>query len=121
MVKNIGGEGRILRVCDLCGGVDDHPRHTIAGDASPPNADTVQKVKAAGLSADDYALALEQLYEPGEYRHMDCCREAGCPDGTCDLVTSGAEDKRGKQLLDHLTALHELATETDEIVKGAAE
>jgi hypothetical protein len=36
-------------------------------------------------------------------RHMDCCREAGCPDGTCNEVTKGAEDKRGPALVKHLT------------------
>jgi hypothetical protein len=35
-------------------------------------------------------------------RHMDCCREAGCPDGTCDLVTAGAEDLRGSDLVEHI-------------------
>ena len=36
-------------------------------------------------------------------RHMDCCREAGCPTGACDEVTAGAEDLRGEELLEHLT------------------
>jgi hypothetical protein len=35
-------------------------------------------------------------------RHMDCCRQAGCPDGTCDEITKGAETKTGDALLRHI-------------------
>lgn len=71
------GGGRPVRFCPVCKQADDHPHHLWAG-------------------------------EPDEIaRHMDCCREAGCPDGRCDVVTAGAEDKRGADLADHVTALHE--------------
>jgi len=67
-------EERPIRSCDLCGGEDNHPRHVIA------------------------------LADGGTHtRHMDCCREAGCPDGTCDEVTKGAEKLRGDELVQHLT------------------
>ena len=65
---------RPVRGCDICGISDDHPRHVIG-------------------TADGGTLM----------RHMDCCREAGCPDGTCDEVTAGAEDLRGDELVQHLT------------------
>jgi hypothetical protein len=38
---------------------------------------------------------------------MDCCAAAGCPDGTCNTQTAGAEDKRGAELLAHLVSLAE--------------
>jgi hypothetical protein len=35
--------------------------------------------------------------------HLDCCRSVGCPDGSCPIITSGAEDLRGEDLRSHLT------------------
>ena len=67
-------DARPVRSCSLCGQQDDHPRHVIA---------------APDGSVDD--------------RHMDCCRSAGCPDGSCGEVTKGAEDLRGDDLVKHLT------------------
>jgi hypothetical protein len=106
MAANIG-DGRALRVCDLCGGVDDHPRHVLAGgdpDAYPkPSPETVRRVLEAS-PADDADRLLGDLLDTGTSdRHMDCCRNAGCPDGSCDTVTAGAEDLRGVELLNHLT------------------
>lgn len=66
-------ENRPLRSCDICGVEDDHPRHVYATDDGGT-----------------------------QMRHMDCCREAGCPDGTCVEVTAGAEELRGDELLEHL-------------------
>lgn len=101
------GSGRILRVCDLCGGVDDHPRHVFAGgqpDVWPtPSDDIVAKVIAAAPADEAARLVKELLDTSSTDRHMDCCRTAGCPDGTCHQVTAGAEDLRGGDLLAHLT------------------
>jgi hypothetical protein len=48
---------------------------------------------------------LRELLDTGSSdRHLDCCREARCPDGSCDLVTAGAEYLTGADLLDHLQA-----------------
>ena len=69
---------RPIRSCDVCGGEDNHPRHVTA-------------------LADGGTLM----------RHMDCCREAGCPDGSCDEVTKGAEELRGDELVQHLTSRSE--------------
>jgi hypothetical protein len=69
---------RPTRPCDVCGIEDADPRHVIA--------------------LDDGGTQM---------RHMDCCREAGCPTGACDEVTAGAEDLRGDELLEHLTSRSE--------------
>jgi hypothetical protein len=121
VTANIGG-GRRLRVCDLCGGVDDHPRHVVAGsipgDAVAPqiSQDIADRVLEAAPREDATRL-LRDLYDPSTSdRHMDCCRQAGCPDGTCDLVTAGAENKRGAALLKHLTSVRESLA--DDAVKG---
>lgn len=102
------GNGRMLRVCDLCGGVDDSPRHVIAGGVpdqfAPPSEDVINAVLEAA-PADDRGRLLRDLMDTSSSdRHLDCCREAGCPDGTCPKLTAGAESKRDGALLKHLTA-----------------
>lgn len=102
------GEGRPLRVCDLCGGVDDHPRHVIAGpdrDRFPRVPDKIVDQVLANAPAADRGRLLRDLMDSGSSdRHMDCCRAHGCPDGSCDQLTAGAEDLRGAELLQHLVA-----------------
>lgn len=102
------GDGRPLRVCDICGGVDDHPRHIIAGavrDTFPRVADHVVDQVLANAPEEWRGRLLRDLLDTGSSdRHLDCCRDAGCPDGSCDLVTQGAEQLRGGELLDHLSA-----------------
>lgn len=111
--KNIGG-GRLVRVCDLCGGVDDHPRHVVAGDPGigPPDPELVQRIlNADNVASEDKPALLADLYDTALLlRHLDCCREAGCPDGTCDAQTAGAGSKTGKAMLDHLMARSEGGT-----------
>jgi hypothetical protein len=100
------GDGRTLRVCDVCGGVDDHPRHVLAGIVAdsfePPSQATLQRV--IDNSPDDQMARLvsELTDRSSQDRHMDCCRVVGCPDGICNVQTVGAEDLRGVQLLEHL-------------------
>ena len=107
MAINIGN-GRLVRVCDLCGGVDDHPRHVIAGGTPgvypPPSDDIVNRVIAAAPDGDRARLVRDLMDTGSSDRHMDCCREAGCPDGTCTTQTAGAENERGAALLEHLVA-----------------
>lgn len=71
-----GNAPRPIRFCPLCKIADDHPRHAV-DDGGDPNVSP----------------------------HMDCCRDAGCPDGTCDILTKGAEGLAGKDFLDHLIGL----------------
>jgi hypothetical protein len=97
MPENIGG-GRALRVCDLCGGVDDHPRHVLTG------VEMIARVLEQA-PAEEAARLVRELVDTGSQdRHMDCCRAAGCPAGTCGPQTAGAEDLRGGDLLAHLVA-----------------
>ena len=103
-MSDLIGGGRPLRVCDLCGAVDDHPRHVLSGGDGWPRPDRtiVDKVMAAA-PADQRARLVDELLDTGvSDRHMDCCRAAGCPDGTCNTQTAGAEMLRGAGLLAHL-------------------
>jgi hypothetical protein len=107
MPENIGG-GRALRVCDLCGGVDDHPRHVLTGGEvgkyDPPTVEMIARVLEQA-PAEEAARLVRELVDTGSQdRHMDCCRAAGCPAGTCGPQTAGAEDLRGGDLLAHLVA-----------------
>jgi hypothetical protein len=113
MADNIGGD-RPLRVCDLCGGVDDHPRHVITGgilnaagvaEPFPRPGDNILSRVIANAPGEERAWLIGQLLDTSASdRHMDCCRTAGCPDGTCVPQTAGAEDLRGGDLLAHLEA-----------------
>lgn len=99
-------EQRPVRMCDVCGGVDDHPRHVFGH--APGDGASSNDVAAKALSAapdDAKAAIIGQIRDDQTtMRHMDCCREAGCPDGTCNRVTTGAEDLRGTDLVEHLTS-----------------
>jgi hypothetical protein len=103
------GNGRPLRVCDLCGGVDDHPRHVIASggrDVFPAPSDEIVSRVLDSAPAEHRARLLRELQDTSSSdRHMDCCREAGCPDpdNNCAALTEGAEQARGAKLLKHLT------------------
>lgn len=100
------GNGRSLRVCDLCGGVDDHPRHVLSGlpDVyAPPAEEIIARVLDQAPPEHRARLLRELIDTSSQDRHMDCCREAGCPAGTCAEQTAGVEDLRGAGLLAHLT------------------
>ena len=105
MIETIGG-GRALRVCDLCGGVDDHPRHTFAGTDTgvyAPSVDVLAKVAREAPEADVHRLIADLLDTSSREHHLDCCAAAGCPTGTCGEVMHAARGKRGAALLKHIT------------------
>lgn len=99
-------EKRPMRMCDVCGVVDDHPRHVFAhavGDGA--TAPEIAAIAVQSASTEDAPAILAQIQDSSTtMRHMDCCRSVGCPDGTCNEVTAGAEDKRGPALVKHLTS-----------------
>jgi hypothetical protein len=68
------------RPCDVCGQVDDHPRHIVHVEEKHP------------ITGQDLSLM----------RHMDCCAQAGCPDGSCDVIVDHAKGKQGEQLRAHV-------------------
>lgn len=99
-------EKRPVRMCDACGGVDDHPRHVFAfADGDGKSDAAIAAAALRNASEEDAPAIMAQIQDNSTtMRHMDCCREAGCPDGTCNTVTAGAEDKRGPALVKHLTS-----------------
>jgi len=104
---------RLKRVCDVCGGVDDHPRHQIsfekAEQVEPPSTELIQKVTAAvDVSTEEGVAVLRDLFDRGvQLRHMDCCKSVGCPTGDCNRTLSGVpEGTTGMDLVDHIQELH---------------
>lgn len=121
----------MARVCDLCGGVDDAPRHVVAfsgfGDdlAAEASDELFDKVLAAeGLSGGDRREAVRALNDRTVHvRHLDCCAAAGCPDGTCNAIhalTTGANVERGQELHAKDSVLRDTKL-LDFIVSGAVD
>lgn len=100
-------ETRPMRMCDSCGQVDDHPRHVFALAEGQGNTDPSIAAKAVRAAGEENIEAiLAQVQDSATIqKHMDCCRTDGCPDGSCNVVTAGAEDKKGDDLVAHLTSL----------------
>ena len=101
----------MLRNCDVCGQVDDHPRHVFVGspDQFPVNQEQVAAVLAMDeLSAQDRAQVIVQITDTTlQQRHMDCCHSRGCPDGSCDRIIAETLPKgyvKGDKLRKHLTS-----------------
>jgi hypothetical protein len=102
-------ESRPLRHCDVCAGVDDHPRHVIGAAAGEGRTsdEVADRVLASIPPGGDVAGVVRGLRDDITiYRHMDCCRAVGCPadrpEDSCAVRTAGAEDKRGSALVRHL-------------------
>jgi hypothetical protein len=115
------GEGRALRVCDLCGGVDDHPRHVIAGDVTDaftaPGDDIVNKVLDAAPTADRARLLRELNDTTSSDRHLDCCAQAGCPTDTCGPQVAGSPGT-GRKMLDHIVGAGDLFADRADVVQA---
>ena len=97
------GEGRLLRVCDACGGVDDSPRHALmSGDFPDPSPEIVGLVVDNAPQDQRNRLIAELMDTTAIDLHLDCCRDRGCPTGQCGARTEGVEDLRDGKLLNHL-------------------
>jgi hypothetical protein len=99
------GKGRAVQVCDACGGVDDHPRHSIAGSVEgahpPPTPDMLRRVMDAAPAGDEDRLIADLLDTGSTTRHLDCCRDAGCE--SCAEQLGDWDGKTGAAMLRHLT------------------
>lgn len=79
-----------MRGCSLCDQVDDGPRHvlgrTVAQRYPAPSAGLLDRIRVAAPAGDRDRIIGELTNGRGTYRHITCCAQAGCPDGTCDLI-----------------------------------
>lgn len=133
------GNGRVLRVCDLCGQVDDHPRHSIAGtiprnpitgESFPdrvvggfpgPSDDIIAKVLASAPEGERARLIRDLMDTTTSDRHIDCCAAAGCPDDLCSRQVQGADGKTGKAMLGHLMGLGDVFADRPDVVLAQTE
>lgn len=85
---------RPLRLCDVCGKLDDHPRHVRSvRDGGVPSKEFIASL-ADGLPAS----AIAQLMDPTTVvRHMDCCAAQGCE--ICVKTEAATGGARGLDLL----------------------
>jgi hypothetical protein len=101
--------GRPIRGCDVCGGVDDHPRHVFTGANAPANQEALKAVlDNESLASDVKSYVIAALTDTTlQERHMDCCASSGCPDGSCTAIhasTSAPADQPlvGQALLSYI-------------------
>jgi hypothetical protein len=94
--------GRHMRLCDVCGGLDDHPRHVTAVPPGFPGAVPTDSF-LDGLPDGVPARAVAELMDPGTVvRHMDCCASRGC--GVCTEAAKTHDGLLGEGLLGHIQA-----------------
>lgn len=99
--------GRRLHYCDVCGQLDDHPKHVI-GVTGGAKA-TTDLLERIGSFGDAPATAVAQLLDPTTYcRHMDCCASLGCD--VCAGTEAVNGGRRGQALIDHLNTTREEPT-----------
>lgn len=92
---------RPLRFCDICGGLDDHPRHVKSRVKAGDGAPTPEFLRSLPDGAPAEAIA--QLMDPTRtIRHHDCCAANGCSE--CTGTEAANDGRRGQKLIDHLAA-----------------
>lgn len=100
----MASEDRPLRYCDVCGQLDNHPRHVRQIDRSAPDL-VVSDAVLASLPPGP-PEALRQLMAPRvTVRHPDCCAAEGCD--LCARTETENGGRRGQELIDHLATQRE--------------
>lgn len=91
---------RMLRLCDVCGGLDDHPRHV-----QWVPVDTVGAVPDMSffdaLPSAVPPRAVAEIMDPTTIvRHQDCCAAQGC--AICQATEAANGGARGDALLESI-------------------
>lgn len=95
-------EARRLRLCDVCGQLDDHPRHVQGVPPGFPGAVPSDEF-IANLAADVPPYAVVELTDPTTIvRHQDCCAAQGCL--ICKETEAANGGARGDALLASIQA-----------------
>jgi len=97
---------RLLRICDVCGVIDDEPRHQFVTVGVPVNQEHVSAVLGrSDLDDTTRSRILSDIFDTNvQQRHMSCCHDAGCPDagGPGDCAPFAATGLTGAELLDFI-------------------
>lgn len=93
---------RAMRLCDMCGGYDDFPRHVTS--LPEPSAEAVPTREfLSALPSGVDALAVAELMDATTFvRHMNCCANAGC--AACTAVVAACGGAEGQDLTDAIAA-----------------
>lgn len=116
-------EGQPLRGCELCGQVDDAPRHVIStppGESGVPPVDMIKSMILAGLPDESLAAMLD---DSTQVRHMDCCAAEGCPaepGARCGDPERAGSGKKNDDLLLHIAGSERVQAEAERITREAA-
>lgn len=100
---------RPMRSCDVCGGIDDHPRHSFDAMNSGRTFEVNQAAVDAAYEKKDldprFLVSIVNDLRDVTYiqRHMDCCRQVGCPTGDCDRMTEKQKSLQGYALVESIT------------------
>lgn len=117
------GNGRVLRACDICGQVDDHPRLLLAGTAGGetyprPSEDIINKVIDAAPEAERGRILGALLDTTSMEPHYDCYVASGGDSEVARQVVAAADGKTGKALHTLLTGGKDPIEYRDDLVKG---
>lgn len=96
----------LIRMCDTCGGVDDHPRHVHYDPEVNETSPEIGEKALKNAPPEAFAGVLEHIRDNHWVtNHMDCCKTKGCPDGSCDVIVTGKVlSLKGDDLRAHLTS-----------------
>lgn len=99
---------RPLRLCDVCGQLDDHPRHVtglhVDSQEGLPSPEFLAQLDAAagerhanGLPPIPTSAVAELMIPTTIVRHHDCCAAQGC--SICSTILGVTGDVTGDELL----------------------
>lgn len=93
---------RNLRLCDVCGQLDDHPRHVLGVPPGYSGAVPSQEFLDS-IAPGAPVRAVAELMDPTTIvRHMNCCATNGCL--ICTEVVAAAGGASGAELLASIEA-----------------
>jgi hypothetical protein len=91
---------RPLRYCDVCGQLDDHPRHVKSISRKTEKPLHIDETYANSLKPGTPRSYMELMNPWVTVRHMDCCAAQGCAE--CYQTEKDNRGRRGQKLIDHL-------------------
>lgn len=113
---------RLLRVCDECGGVDDHPRLVIAGtdalDSPRPSEDVINAVLESAPVEERGRLLADLMDRESVTLHHDCAALSGRGGDVSAQIAAAADGKTGKAVFALVTGANDPVEYRDDVVRG---
>ena len=89
----------MLRICDVCGDIDEKSRHVFIASGLPVNEAHIAAVlDRSDIDSSERARIITEINDTTvQQRHFACCAQAGCPeagqDADCALQTKKVKGK----------------------------